>query len=326
MFLSGTELKKVFFKAKKDRFGIIASNVVFDGVIRGVVQGYEAQKSDGLLQMSSGACKYAAGMTGDMKVGAEMISTMIKVIANQYKQSGVGLHIDHATPNYFDFIVYCVENGLVTSVMIDASKEELAENIRITKEVVKVAHAHDVLVEGEIGYIKGEEDEIVSDTELYTNPTEALEFVTKTGVDLFAASVGTNHGVTKGSKVVLNLDLIKKIDDLLISKGVETGIVLHGASGLTDEQQQIAIRNGVVKINKDTQYQMDYAAAVQAYWAKNQDAIVKPAGISEDDYMPDKKRFDPRKWISAGENLVQATVESLVKVTGSAGNSIFLDK
>ncbi len=326
MFLSGSELKQVFQKAKKDRFGIIASNVVFDGVIRGVVQGYEAQKSDGLLQMSSGACKYAAGMTGDIKVGAEMISTMIKVIANQYKQSGVGLHIDHATPNYFDFIVYCVENGLVTSVMIDASKEELAENIRVTREVVSVAHKYDVLVEGEIGYIKGEEDEIVSDTELYTNPDEALEFVTKTGVDLFAASVGTNHGVTKGSKVVLNLDLIKRIDNLLIGKGVETGIVLHGASGLTDEQQQIAIRNGVVKINKDTQYQIDYAEAVQAYWEENKDAIVKPAGMSDDDYIPDKKRFDPRKWIARGENQVQAAVEALVKVTGSAGNSIFIHK
>ncbi len=326
MFLTGSELKKVFLKAKKDRFGIIASNVVFDGVIRGVVQGYEAQKSDGLLQMSSGACKYAAGMTGDIKVGAEMISSMIKVIANQYRQSGVGLHIDHATPNYFDFIVYCVENGLVTSVMIDASKEELAENIRVTKEVVDIAHKHDVLVEGEIGYIKGEEDEIVSDTELYTHPDEALEFVTKTGVDLFAASVGTNHGVTKGAKVVLKLDLIKEIDELLISKGVETGIVLHGASGLTADQQRKAIANGVVKINKDTRYQMDFAEAVQAYWEKNKDAIVKPDGMSDDDYMPDKKRFDPRKWISKGENLVQAAVESLVQISGSAGNSIFLDK
>ncbi len=326
MFLSGSELKKVFLKAKKERFGIIASNVVFDGVIRGVIQGYEAKKSDGLLQMSSGAVKYAAGMTGDIQVGAQMISSMIKIIANQYKQSGVGLHIDHATPNYFDFIVYCVENGLVTSVMIDASKEELAENIRITKEVVKVAHQHDVLVEGEIGYIKGEEDEIVSDTELYTNPSEALEFVTKTGVDLFAASVGTNHGVTKGAKIVLNLDLIKKIDDLLISKGVETGIVLHGASGLTDQQQITAIRNGVVKINKDTQYQMDFAEAIQAYWEKNKDSIVRPTGVSEDDYMPDKKRFDPRKWIAQGENLVQKSVESLVTVSGSAGHSIFLDK
>jgi fructose-bisphosphate aldolase, class II len=297
MFLDGIKLKEVFLKAKKQRFGIIASNVVFDSTIRGLVQGYEAQKSDGLLQMSSGAVKFAAGKSQDMKVGAQLISNMIKILSNQYHNSGIGLHIDHATPNYFDFIVYCVENGLVSSVMIDASKEELGENIRITKEVVAVAHKHNILVEGEIGHIKGSEDEIVSDTELYTKPEEALEFVMKTNVDLFAASVGTNHGVTKGAKVVLHLDLIKAIDDLLISHGVERGIVLHGASGLTDEQQTTAIRNGVVKINKDTQYQMDMAAAVQSFWEKEKYAIVCPNDVNPNDYIPDKGKFDPRKWM-----------------------------
>lgn len=231
MFYSGDKLKEVFLKAKKERFGIIASNVVFDYTIRGVLQGYEAAKSDGLLQMSSGAVKFAAGDSKDLHTGAKLISSTIKILAEQFKNSGVGLHIDHATPNYFDFIVFCVENNLVSSVMIDASHEEFEENIRISSEVVKLAHKHNVLVEGEIGYIKGSEDEIVSDTELYTKPEEALEFVKKTGVDLFAASVGTNHGVTKGSEVKLKLDLIKEIDDLLIANNVETGLVLHGASG-----------------------------------------------------------------------------------------------
>jgi len=324
MFLKGDKLKKVFLKAKKERFGIIASNVVFDSVIRGVIQGYEAQRSDGLLQMSSGAVKYAAGNTKDMNTGAELISSMIKIIAGQYHNSGIGLHIDHATPNYFDFIVYCIENDLVSSVMIDASHEEFEENIRISAEVVEVAHKHGVLVEGEIGYIKGSEDEIVSDTELYTKPEEALEFVQKTDVDLFAASVGTNHGVTKGHQVKLKLDLIKEIDELLISNNVERGIVLHGASGLTAQQQQDAIRNGVVKINKDTRYQMEMAAAVQAYWEKEKDAIVRPTGIAENSYFPDKKRFDPRKWMVKAENSVQNAVEELVKITGSADKSIMI--
>ena len=324
MFFRGENLKAVFAKAKKERFGIIASNVVFDSVIRGIVQGYDAQRSDGLLQMSSGACKFAAGATADMETGARLISSMIQIIASQYKQSGVGLHIDHATPNYFDFIRFCIETELVSSVMIDASKEEFDENVRITREVVQLAHKHGVLVEGEIGYIKGTEDEIVSDTELYTQPEEALEFVKKTGVDLFAASVGTNHGVTKGSKVVLRLDLIKQIDDLLIANGVETGIVLHGASGLTVKQQQDAIANGVVKINKDTRYQMDIAGAVQEFWAQNADAIVCPAGVDPEDYTPDKKRFDPRKWMGKGEERIQAAVESLVQTSGSAGRSILL--
>lgn len=179
MFLTGKQLGEVFLKAKRQRFGIIASNVVFDTQIRAIVQGYASVGSDGLMQMSSGACKYAAGASQDIKAGARLISTMIKTFADQFSKSGVGLHIDHATPNYFDFIVYCVENNLVTSVMIDASKENLAENIRITREVVDLAHKHGVIVEGEIGHIKGTEDEIVSDTELYTHPEEALEFVQK---------------------------------------------------------------------------------------------------------------------------------------------------
>lgn len=324
MFLSGSQLKEVFLKAKQQRFGIIASNVVFDSQIRAIIQGYNSVGSDGLLQMSSGACKYAAGESQDMQAGARLISTMIKTVAAQFPKSGVGLHIDHATPNYFDFIVFCIENNLVTSVMIDASKENLAENIRITKEVVDVAHKHGILVEGEIGHIKGTEDEIVSDTELYTHPEEALEFVQKTNVDLFAASVGTNHGVSKGENIVLRLDLIKEIDALLIKHKVERGLVLHGASGLTDEQQREAVKNGVVKINKDTHYQMDMAQEVQAFWEKEKYAIVCPPDTDPHAYVPNKSKFDPRKWLVKAENKMQQTVKDFCIVTGSANNSILL--
>ncbi|MBP7205306.1 MAG: class II fructose-bisphosphate aldolase [Candidatus Cloacimonetes bacterium] len=324
MFLTGKQLGEVFLKAKKQRFGIIASNVVFDTQIRAIIQGYAAVKSDGLMQMSSGACKFAAGESQDMKAGARLISTMIKTFAAQFPHSGIGLHIDHATPNYFDFIVYCIENDLVTSVMIDASKEDLAENIRVTKEVVEVAHRHGIIVEGEIGHIKGAEDEIVSETELYTRPEEALEFVQKTNVDLFAASVGTNHGVSKGENIVLRLDLIQAIDALLISHGVERGLVLHGASGLTDEQQRTAIANGVVKINKDTHYQMDMAQAIQAYWEKEKHAIVCPPDVAPEAYIPDKGKFDPRKWLAKGEEKMKDTVMGFCRVSGSADNSILI--
>ncbi|HOZ01345.1 MAG TPA: class II fructose-bisphosphate aldolase [Candidatus Syntrophosphaera sp.] len=322
MFLTGKQIGEVFLKAKKNRFGIIASNVVFDTQIRAIVQGYAAVNSDGLLQMSSGACKYAAGASQDIKAGAQLISAIAKTFAAQFKNSGIGLHIDHATPNYFDFIVYCIEQNLVTSVMIDASAEALAENIRVTREVVEIAHKHGIIVEGEIGHIKGTEDEIVSETELYTRPEEALEFVQKTNVDLFAASVGTNHGVSKGENIVLRLDLIKEIDDLLISHKVERGLVLHGASGLTDQQQMTAIANGVVKINKDTHYQMDMAAAIQDYWEKEKYAIVCPPDVDPAAYIPNKSKFDPRKWLAKGEERMQNTVMGFCKVTGSANNSI----
>ncbi len=324
MFLSGDQMKKVILKAKKEKFGIIASNVVFDTSVRAMIQGYNAMGADGLLQISSGACKYAAGETKDLNVGAKFISDMVKNVAGQYSKSGVGLNIDHGAPKDFDFIVYCIENGLVSTVMIDASHEDFAENVRITKEVVKVAHKHNVLVEGEIGYIKGNEDELVSEDELYTNPQEALEFVQKTGVDLFAASVGTNHGVTKGSDVVLRLELIKQIDQLLAAADLDAGLVLHGASGLTVKQQQDAVANGVIKINKDTRYQMEIAAAVQAYWEVEKDAIVCPSDLDEKSYSPDKGRFDPRKWLVKGENAMQSAVKSLVEIAGAKNTSILL--
>ena len=324
MFLTGAQLKEVFLKAKRQRFGIIASNVVFDTQIRGIVQGYDAVHSDGLMQMSSGACKFAAGASQDMNTGARLISAMIKTFAAQFPKSGVGLHIDHATPNYFDFIKFCVENNLVTSVMIDASKENLEDNIRITKEVVDLAHKYGIIVEGEIGHIKGTEDEIVSETELYTHPQEALEFVQRTNVDLFAASVGTNHGVSKGENIVLRLDLIKEIDELLIKHGVERGLVLHGASGLTDQQQITAVANGVVKINKDTHYQMDMARATQAYWEKEKYSIVCPPELDPAAFIPNKSKFDPRKWLAKSEEAMQNTIMGFCKVTGSANNSILL--
>ena len=322
MFYDGKKLKEVFLKAKKNRYGIIASNVVFDFIIRPLVWGYERQNSDGLIQMSSGACKYAAGDSQDIFAGAKVISAMVKNIANITNKSGVGLHIDHATPNYFDFMKFCIENQLVSSVMIDASKESLSENIRITKEIVSLAHQHNVLVEGEIGYIKGSEDEIVSDDEVYTHPEEALEYVMKTKVDLFAASVGTNHGVSKGKAIVLRFDLLKQIDDILIKNNIETGIVLHGASGLTLEQHREAIKNGVVKINKDTQYQMDSAAAVQAYWEKERDAIVCPKDIDIESYIPDKNKFDPRKWMIKAENAIGKSLEEMILMVNSNGQSI----
>ena len=324
MFFNGQKMKQVFAKAKKERFGIIASNAVFDAQLRAFTAGYNAAGADGLVQMSSGACKYAAGESQDMRIGAKVISGALKEIASQYSKSGVGLNVDHGSPANFDWMVFCIENGLVSNVMIDASHEDFEENIRISSEMVKIAHKNGVIVEGEIGYIKGDEDELVSEGELYTKPDEALEYVKKTKVDLFAASVGTNHGVTKGSKVVLRIELIKEIDDLLIKNGVETGLVLHGASGLTIKQQQDAVKNGVVKINKDTHYQMEFAAVVQKYWEGAKDAIVAPVGVSEEDYVPDKKRFDPRKWIGSAELAMQKVTKTLVGEVIGENKSILL--
>ncbi len=110
----------------------------------------------------------------------------------------------------------------------------------------------------------------------------------------------------------------------MIKNHVERGLVLHGASGLTDDQQREAIKNGVVKINKDTHYQMDMAQEIQAYWEKEKYAIVCPPDTDIKAYVPNKSKFDPRKWLIKGENKMQETVKNFCLVSGSANNSILL--
>ncbi len=139
------------------------------------------------------------------------------------------------------------------------------------------------------------------------------------------AAVGTSHGVSKGKKMKLRLDLVKEIDDLLTKQGLEAGIVLHGATGLTVEQQETAVRNGVVKINKDTRYQQVFAETAQKYWEQNKDAVVPPEGVSEDDFTADKKRFDPRAWLTLVQGSVEDAVVQLVDIVGGTGKSITLE-
>jgi len=325
MYLTGKEFKKVLEKAKRERYAIIASNCANDVTIKGVVQGAEKARSDEMIQISTGASKFESGSAEDLNVGVKILALVAREIANQYKNCGITTHIDHCTPKNLDFLRCVIENELVGSVMIDASAEPFEKNVEITKEVVALARPRGILVEGEIGRIKGKEDEVVSEEAILTKPEEALEYVAQTGVDLFAAAVGTNHGVTKGKKVKLRLDLIKEIDDLLIKEGLETGIVLHGATGLTVEQQQTAVRNGVVKINKDTHYQQVFAEVIQKYWVENVDAVVPPEGVSEDDFIPDKKRFDPRAWLELAQGSIENAVVELMEIVGSTAKSIVLD-
>jgi len=101
--------------------------------------------------------------------------------------------------------------------------------------------------------------------------------------------------------------------------------VLHGATGLTVEQQETAVRNGVVKINKDTRYQQVFAETAQKYWEQNKDAVVPPEGVSEDDFTADKKRFDPRAWLTLVQGSVEDAVVQLVDIVGGTGKSITLE-
>jgi len=320
MYLAGEELKRALWKAKKEGYAILGSNFADGTTARALVQAGEHTRADHILQISVGAAEFASGDAQDIYEGGRILAELGRALAGQYKNCGIGLHIDHVGVEYFDFLKYVIERELVSSVMIDGSGEELEENIRITREIVDLAHRHGIIVEGEIGRVgggeEGEEGEIV-----YTEPVEALEFVLKSNVDMVAVCVGTRHGVME-DKGEVRFELLEEIDGLLKQHGVERVLVLHGATGLSGEELRAAIRGGVAKINVNTCYQMAFARAVQEFWEENKDAIVRPLDVEEEMYGEDKGRFDPRNWLKIAEKRIEKACIELMEIVGCAGKSI----
>lgn len=159
----------------------------------------------------------------------------------------IALHLDHAGPDQLDMIKHALDLGF-SSIMIDGSMLPIDKNIDVTKKVVELSHRYDVSVEGEIGGIAGEEgvadtDQDSPDAIPYTDVKEAQRFVNETNVDALAIAVGTAHGIYK-SEPHINFDVIKEIHSV-----VNTPLVLHGATGVSDASIQLSVENGIRKIN-----------------------------------------------------------------------------
>jgi fructose-bisphosphate aldolase class II len=325
-FLGGNALKEAYRRAQRGGYAYMANNIAESNTLIGLMDAYTDAKSDLLVQISPGAAKYAGG--GDKLSGLRALSGLINTLAAN-RPIGVFINLDHFTTQELALIQVAIQEHLVSSIMIDASAESFEANIRASGEVVRMAKGSGILVEAELGKIRGVEDEIASDEAFYTHPDEAVEFVQASGANLLAISIGTEHGVSKGRKIELRVDLAKAIQEKLRAAGLDTPLVLHGSSGLLPRQVKDAIRYGVCKLNKDTHYQYVYSRAACEFYLKNSRAIMPPEGVEDDivdlfsksDWSPDKKLFDPRvagkliqeriKWI-AGELLSQA---------GSAGHA-----
>ncbi len=329
-FLSGNELEKVCKKAKREGYGFIASNIAEPNVLIGVLEASKNKKSDLILQLSTGAAKFAGGE--DLITGLRVVTKYIQILAKKY-DIGVFLNLDHWKKKDMDFIKMAIEEKLASSIMIDASKESFDENVRITHEVVKMAEGKGILIEGELGKIKGVEEKGTASAEaFYTNPDEAVEFVEKTGLDLLAVSIGTQHGVSKGKNIKLRTDLAQKINNALIDAGKEVPLVLHGSSGLTEKQVKEIIKYGICKVNKDTRYQYEYARTSLDYYFEHKDSILPPKGepdnrdgfFSDSKWSPVKADFDPRVVSKLIRKQVEKTAEKLIDQVGSAGKSLYL--
>ncbi len=326
-FFGGERLREVYKRAQAGGYAYMANNIAEENVLLGLLEGYKERRSDLVVQVSPGAAKFAGG--GDKLAGLRVLSYMIRTLAANYP-IGVFLNLDHFTVNEMEIIRVAIDEGLVSSIMIDASKEPFEENVRISREVVEMAKGKDVLIEAELGKIKGVEDEIASAEAFYTDPDEAAEFIERTGADLLAISVGTQHGVSKGKDVVLRTDIAKRIRDRLEEKGLLVPLVLHGSSGLLPEQVREIIRYGVCKLNKDTRYQYEYARTAHDFYTAHTAAIVPPPGVpdkrtglfSGSDWTPDKKVFDPRVVGREIQARIKEVAIELIDQAGSAGHTI----
>lgn len=305
--------KEMFKKAYEGGYAIGAFNVNNMEIIQAIVEAANELKSPVILQVSSGARKYANPTYLTKLVEAAVLESDIPI----------ALHLDHG--DTFELCKQCIDSGF-TSVMIDGSHLPYEENIALTRKVVEYAHAHGVTVEGELGQLAGVEDDVnVSDEDAhYTNPDQVEDFVKRTGVDSLAIAIGTSHGAFKfkpGQDPKLRFDILDEIQRRL----PEFPIVLHGASSVSQEYVKIINENGgkladAIGIPEDMLRQ----AAKSAVCKINIDSdlrLAMTAGIREV-FNAKPGLFDPRGYLTQGRKYIKELVSHKIKtVLGSEGKA-----
>lgn len=283
MLVSGSEL---FQDAKRGKYAVGAFNLNNMEILQAIVEAAEEERSPVIIQASQGALKYA---------GLEYIAGMAKIAAAQATVP-IALNIDHGTD--FNQVVRCIRHGF-SAVMIDGSQLPFEENIAITKKIVEVAHPNDISVEGELGKIGGIEDDVVVDEReaTFTDPAQAAEFVERTNCDALAIAIGTAHGVYKG---VPKLDFTRLEQ---IAAVANTNLVLHGASGVSDQDIKKAVSLGIVKINIDTELRVAFSQAVKDFLKEHPEEI------------------DPRKLLGPAKKSMKAAVKYKMRLFGSSGRA-----
>ena len=319
--------KDMFAKAMKGGYAIPAYYFNNMEQMQAIIQACVETKSPVILQVSKGARAYA-----DKFILRNMARGAVEYAEELGCKIPIVLHLDHG-PN-FEVAKDCIDNGF-SSVMIDGSALPYDENVALTKKVVDYAHQFDVTVEGELGVLAGVEDDVVAAESHYTKPEEVQDFVSKTGVDSLAISIGTSHGRCKFTPE----QCTRSPDGVLIPpplafdvlEGVEQKlpgfpIVLHGSSsvpmeyvriieqfggkipdsvGIPEEQLRKAAKSAVCKINIDSDGRLAMTAAIRKFFAEN----------------PGK--FDPREYLGpAREELKKMYMHKNIEVLGSAGHAL----
>ncbi|MEO5359044.1 MAG: class II fructose-1,6-bisphosphate aldolase [Nitrospirota bacterium] len=313
--------KEGFQRAVKGGYAIPAYNFNNMEQLQAIVIGCSDSKSPVILQVSSGARKYAnQTLLRFMAMGA------VQMMKDMGGNIPITLHLDHG--DSFDLCKSCIDTGF-SSVMIDGSHLPYEENVALSKKVVEYAHAHDVTVEGELGVLAGIEDDVSHEVSHYTKPEEVEDFVKKTGVDSLAISIGTSHGAYKfkvkpgEEPTPLRFDILEEVERRIPG----FPIVLHGASsvvpqyveminkyggkmddavGVSEQQLRKAASSAVCKINIDTDGRMAVTAVIRKIFAES------------------PKEFDPRKYLGpARDELIKMIKYKNENVLGSAGKAVY---
>lgn len=305
--------KEMFEKAYAGGYAIGAFNVNNMEIIQGITEAAKELQAPLILQVSSGARKYANH------------TYLVKLVEAALEETDlpIALHLDHG--DTFELCKSCIDGGF-TSVMIDGSHHDYEENIRLTKQVVEYAHAHGVVVEAELGRLAGVEDDVnVSAADAsYTNPDQVVDFVTRTNCDSLAIAIGTSHGAYKfkpGTKPQLRFDILEEIEKRLPG----FPIVLHGASsvipeyvaminefggdmpdaiGVPEDMLRKAACMAVCKINIDSDLRLAMTGTIRKYFAEN------------------PSHFDPRQYLGPARTAINGMVSHKIKnVLGCDGKA-----
>jgi fructose-bisphosphate aldolase class II len=326
-------------KAKAGGFAYPAFNVSSSQTINAVLQGLTEAGSDGIIQVTTGGADYFAGQTVKARAtGALAFARFATEVAKNYPIT-VALHTDHCPKNALDdFVLPLIaaseeevkagRNPIFQSHMWDGSAIPLDENLEVAKEMLKRTKAINAILEVEIGVVGGEEDGIRhegSNEALYTTLADAEKAVEALGLGengryMAALTFGNVHGVYKPGNVKLRPELLKEIQDGLAAKyghgPKPLDLVFHGGSGSTDEEIAEAVRNGVVKMNIDTDTQYAFTRSIAGYMFENYDGVLKVDGE-----VGNKKAYDPRAWGKVAESAMAKRVVEATRQLGSAGHS-----
>lgn len=285
--------KEIMLPAAENKYAVGAFNITNLVQMEAVVEAAIDKKAPLIIQTSVKPSQF---------LGRDVLVAIYRTLAES-APIPICLHLDHSTN--VEYCKQCADAGY-TNIMIDASKQPFADNIRQTKEVVDYCHAiGGISVEGELGTVSGVEDQIkvAEDEAALANPTQAVEFVERTGVDIFAPAIGTAHGVYKTKNPKVDFERMGKINQLLNADGVKTPLVVHGGTGLPDDYITKLVEVGGAKFNVSTELKRTLINTTYTYISDN------------------REQYDPGKIDVAIKDAIREVVGRWIDILGSAGKA-----